>query len=167
MDLLERVLQRERVHHGGEHAHVVGAVAVDPGRLAAAPDVAAADDHRGLHAEVDDLGELPRHERGGLGVDAVPGVGGGEGLAGELQQDPVVLGRRLRRPSSRSLPVTVAYASRLVLRPLLGVSSPSLYRTNRRTATFSPTLADISSRSCWIVLSRPSRTAGPAGPSLK
>jgi uridylate kinase len=52
MDLLQGVLQRQRVHHGGEHAHVVGAVALDAGCLAPPPDVAASDDHRGLHAEI-------------------------------------------------------------------------------------------------------------------
>ena len=72
VDLLQRVLQRQRVHDRGEHAHVVGAVAVDAGRLPAAPDVAAAHHDRGLDAEVDDLGELPGEQRGGVGVDAVP-----------------------------------------------------------------------------------------------
>ena len=48
--LLERVLQRQRIQDGGEHAHVVGGGAVHA--LAAgrqpAPDVAAADDDRDL-----------------------------------------------------------------------------------------------------------------------
>ena len=53
-DRLERVLQRERVDHGGEHAHVVGAGAVHAARRAghAPPDVAAADDDRDLDAEL-------------------------------------------------------------------------------------------------------------------
>ena len=90
VDLLERVLQRQRVHDGGEHAHVVGAVALDVGRLPAAPDVAAAHDDRGLDAEVDDLGQLARDQPGGVGVDAGLGGAGSERLAGELQQDPLV-----------------------------------------------------------------------------
>ena len=59
-ELLEGVLQRERVHHGGEHPHVVGAAAFDPRGLPSPPDVAATDHDRDLDAEIDDFGELPR-----------------------------------------------------------------------------------------------------------
>ena len=50
--LLEEVLQRERVHHGAEHAHVVGAAAVHAAlaELRAAEEVAAADDDGDLDA---------------------------------------------------------------------------------------------------------------------
>ncbi len=83
----------------------------------------------------------------GFGGDAVFGVGGREGLAGELQQDPVVLGpcragsliRSFRSPRRSARPAV----SSTHLTP--GRLSPSLYRTNRRTATFSPSLADASS----------------------
>ena len=50
---LERILQGERVHDGGEHAHVVGGHPVHAGarQARAAEDVAAADDDRDLHAQ--------------------------------------------------------------------------------------------------------------------
>ena len=50
--LLEEVLQRQAVHDGAEHAHVVGAGAVHAAllQLGAAEEVAAADDDRDLDA---------------------------------------------------------------------------------------------------------------------
>ena len=53
--MIERILEGQRVHHGGEHAHVIGRRAVHPlGRTGeAAKNVAAADDDR-------DLGASPR-----------------------------------------------------------------------------------------------------------
>ena len=50
--LLQEVLQRQAVHHGAEHAHVVGAGAVHAAllELGAAEEVAAADDDGDLHA---------------------------------------------------------------------------------------------------------------------
>src|SRR6266511_2723769 len=54
-ELLQRVLERERVHHGREHAHVVGPRPVDAGSVTAPPDVAATDHHGHLHAERRDL----------------------------------------------------------------------------------------------------------------
>ena len=52
--LLERVLQGQAVHHGGEHAHVVGLGTVHPraGALDATPDVAATDDDGDVDVEV-------------------------------------------------------------------------------------------------------------------
>ena len=60
---LERVLQRERVDHGREHAHVIGGRAVHAGLFVnlAAPDVSAADDDRDRDARAADLGDLLRH----------------------------------------------------------------------------------------------------------
>ena len=68
--LLQRVLQRQRVEDGREHAHVVGGRAVHAGRRArhAAVDVARADDDRDLDAAVVDaldlLGDGARRARG-------------------------------------------------------------------------------------------------------
>ena len=49
-DLLERVLQRQRVHHRRQHAHIIGAGPVEAlgGAGQAAEDVAAADDEAEL-----------------------------------------------------------------------------------------------------------------------
>jgi hypothetical protein len=59
--LLEEVLQRERVHDGAEHAHVVGAPAVHAAlaELRAAEEVATADDDGDLDP-VDGRGDLAR-----------------------------------------------------------------------------------------------------------
>ena len=71
-DLLERVLHGERVHHRRQHAHIVGAGAVEAlgGAGEAAEDVAAADDQAELVAarvgRLDLLGEA----RDGVGIDA-------------------------------------------------------------------------------------------------
>ena len=69
---LERVLQRERVDHGGEHAHVVGGDAVHAlGAVGdAAEDVAAPDDRGDLDAQVVDLLDLAREVVGEVAVDA-------------------------------------------------------------------------------------------------
>ena len=57
---LESVLKRERIDHGGEHAHVVGghAVHAGPGEARAAEDVASAEHHGHLHAHLRDLSNL-------------------------------------------------------------------------------------------------------------
>src|SRR5699024_12807382 len=49
--LLEEVLQRQAVHHGAEHAHVIGtgAVHAELGQFGAAEEVAAADDYAHYH----------------------------------------------------------------------------------------------------------------------
>ena len=51
---LERILQRQRVHDGGEHAHVIGRDPVHAGarQPRAAKDVATAEHHRHLHAQL-------------------------------------------------------------------------------------------------------------------
>ena len=66
-DLLQGVLQRQRVHHGGQHAHVVGPRPIDAGSLPSSEDVSSPDDDRGLHAEAYDIGELLRDPARGLG----------------------------------------------------------------------------------------------------
>ena len=91
--LAHRVGQRERVHHGGEHAHVVGGGAVHADRAAghAAEDVAAADHDRDLAPELRHLLDLAHHAHDRGAVDAV-GIVAHQGLAGEFQQDALVRG---------------------------------------------------------------------------
>src|SRR2546423_3936073 len=59
--LLQRVLQDDGVHHGGEHADVVGGGAIHVARALrdAAEDVAAADDYGDLDAQVAHVPDLP------------------------------------------------------------------------------------------------------------
>ena len=89
-DLLERVLQRQRVEDGREHPHVVGGRAVHPRRRAghAAVDVAGADDDRDLDAAVVDLLDLLGDGGHALGIGPVL-QRAHQGLAGELEQDPL------------------------------------------------------------------------------
>src|SRR5687768_1864542 len=90
--------ERDRVDHGGEHAHVVGVRAVHPrGALRdAAKDVAAADHHAHLHAEVDDFLHLHHDPVHRLAIDAV-GIAAHERLPRKLEEDAVVRrgGRRI------------------------------------------------------------------------
>ena len=103
---LERILERERVDHRGEHAHVVGAGAIHASLGAAEPaeDVAAPDDHRDLHAEVrarvgDLVGDALHH--GGVDPEADARIR--ERLAGELQHHSAVLALgHVGPPSSRA-----------------------------------------------------------------
>ena len=89
--MLERVLQRQAVDDGREHAHVVGGGAVHALRAGrqAAEQVAAADDDGGLDAEGLDLGDVLGDLRRHGGVDAELLLAH-EGFTGELQQDPAV-----------------------------------------------------------------------------
>ena len=95
--LLQRVLQRQAVHDGREHAHVVagGAVHAARGGGQAAEDVAATDHDGDLHP-----GRMHfPHLRGDEGADAgsTPYVAVAEQrLAGDLEQDAAVAsGNRL------------------------------------------------------------------------
>ncbi len=93
--LLERVLQRQRVHDGREHAHLVRGHAVHAGarQTRAAKDVAAADHDRDLHAERLDFGDLERHALEHRGIDPVRGLPQ-QRLAGQLHEDPAATGLR-------------------------------------------------------------------------
>ena len=88
---LEGVLEGQAVHDRGQHPDVVAGRAVHPagGRCQAAEDVAATDDDPELHAQAVDLRDLLGDERTELRVDAVLAVAQ-EGLAGQLEQDPLV-----------------------------------------------------------------------------
>jgi hypothetical protein len=91
---LDRVLHRQRVHHRGQHAHVVAGDAIHAGRgkAGAAEDVAAADDYTDLHAGALDLDDLVGQSADDLGVDAVVGLAH-QCFTGELEQDAAVLQR--------------------------------------------------------------------------
>ena len=88
---LERVLERQAVHHRREHADVVAGRPVHARRgcRQAAEDVALAHDDADLHAEAMDLGDLTGDEGAELGVDAVLPLAE-QGLARQLQQDAPV-----------------------------------------------------------------------------
>ena len=64
----ERILQRERVHDRGEHAHVVARDAVHAGarEAGAAEEVAAADDDGDLDAELADRADFDRQALAGI-----------------------------------------------------------------------------------------------------
>jgi hypothetical protein len=98
--VLERTLERERVDHRGQHAHVVGSDAVDETVFrdgAAADDIAAADDDADLGPHRLDVGNLLA-ERGKLReVDATP-VLTGEDFTAELEQDSPEAGTAQKRP---------------------------------------------------------------------
>jgi hypothetical protein len=83
--------QRQRVHHSGKHAHVVGGCAVHAHRTAgdAAEDVAPADHHCHLDARLRDLLHFAHHADDGGPVDAI-GVVTHQRLAGQLEQDAFV-----------------------------------------------------------------------------
>ena len=82
------------VHHGGEHAHVVGGGAIHAPRAArhAAEDVAAADDDGDLHAEIADLGHFLGDAGDHGGIHAVPLIAH-QGFAGQLEEDAGIRGR--------------------------------------------------------------------------
>ena len=93
LEMLEGILQRERVDDGGQHAHVIAGGAVDAGTFALEPakNIAAADDDDHLHAEVAQLGDLARHVGNGLGTDA-EALLTAERLTGEFEQDAFEFG---------------------------------------------------------------------------
>ena len=89
--LLQHVGHGHAVHGGGQHAHVVGAGALDVALAVfhAAPEVAAANDHADLNAHgaafLDDVGHPAHH----LKVQAKVLVSG-QCLAADLQQHPLI-----------------------------------------------------------------------------
>src|SRR5690606_9915612 len=88
--LLDRILHRQRVHHGGQHAHVVAGDAVHAGssESGAAEDVAAADHHADLDAGTLRLNDFVGEPADHLRVDAVIGLAH-QGFTRELEQDAV------------------------------------------------------------------------------
>src|SRR5262245_23649507 len=102
-DLLERVLEGQRVDDGGEHAHVVAGGAVHTARAAreTPEDVAAADDERELAARRVDLAQLPREAPEQRLVDAIARRSR-KRLPAELQENAAITpGARRSRPGLR------------------------------------------------------------------
>ena len=97
--LLERVLEREAVDDRREHPHVVALRAVHPlaRPFEPAEDVAAADDDPALHAERVHVGELGGEAAEDVGGDAEAAGGPAEGLAAQLEDDPLVPEVRVER----------------------------------------------------------------------
>jgi hypothetical protein len=88
--LLQEVLQRKAVHHGAEHAHVVGAGPVHALLLqfGAAEEVAAADDDGHLDTRLRGFGDLPGDALDDVGRHA--DAAAAEDLTGQLEQHPAV-----------------------------------------------------------------------------
>src|SRR4051812_25942976 len=128
LELLERVLELQRVEDDRQHPHVVRGRAVHAlgGARDAAVDVPCPQHDRDLDAAVVDALDLLGDLAQALQVGAVLEVAH-ERLAGQLEQDAPEYGGR-----------PVAH-------------SPTAKRVKRRITTFSPVLADRSPRICSIV----------------
>jgi hypothetical protein len=90
----QRRLQRQRVDHRGQHAHLVAGDPVESrgDQLGAAEDVASADDQANLDPVTHQFGDLAGNAIEDLGFDAAI-TAPGERLTAELQQDaPVAVG---------------------------------------------------------------------------
>jgi hypothetical protein len=98
--LAHGVRQRERVHHRGEHSHVVGGGAVHARRAGrdAAKDVAATDHHAELHPEARHLRHLAHDRLDRLAVDAERVVAH-QGFPGQLEQHALVFGSQCAFPA--------------------------------------------------------------------
>ncbi len=85
--LLEPILERDAVHHGGQHAHVIGRGAVHPtsAPLEAAKDVATADDDADLTSTRVDFGQLLADRFQGLRLDALSSGSNGQHFSRELE----------------------------------------------------------------------------------
>src|SRR5690606_20528463 len=153
--LLQKVLQRQAVHHGAEHAHVVGPVPVHAAllQLGATEEVPAADHDRYLDAAAYHLGDL--HGDGVHHVRVHADRPAAEHLATEFEQHSAIAPRA--RPPSVSAPAASwciwAAARGLGTRhnrysrslPPRRQAWPTSNRTNRLTAT------PAASSSCFTV----------------
>ena len=90
-----RALERERVHHGGEHSHQVASYTGYTffGDVHSAKDITAADDDRDLHTKLPRSKEIGRNAFERRLMDAEP-VGTHESLAGDLRHNAPVDGFR-------------------------------------------------------------------------
>ena len=89
-DLLERHLERQRIHYCRQHAHVIGSCAVEAlgGRSHAPEDVAAADDETEFMSLPLRFGDFPCKAGDRNRIDAKLPLSH-QCLARKLQQDPV------------------------------------------------------------------------------
>jgi hypothetical protein len=89
------VLHGERVHHRGEHAHVIGAGALHALRRAlhAAENVSTADDKTHFGSGVHRVDNFTRHAFAGRLVDAVLALAH-QRFAGDFQQHALIGARR-------------------------------------------------------------------------
>src|SRR5690606_18046271 len=103
--LLDRLLQRHLVHHGGEHADVVGTRTVHAlGRLRyATEDVATADHDRDLDTELRCLGDFGRDHAQDIRVDPVA-LATHQRLARNLEKHALVGGFAWLGHRARTLP---------------------------------------------------------------
>jgi hypothetical protein len=97
--LLQRVLQRQRVQNRREHPHVVSCGPIHPRRypLHPAVDVPGADDDRDLYALIVHCAHLPGDGNHAIGVGAVGKVPH-QRLSRELKKDAFESGLRHPRP---------------------------------------------------------------------
>src|SRR5487761_737712 len=136
-DPLERILQRQRVDHRRQHAHVVAGGAIDA-KLAgshATKDVAAADDERDLDAHLVDALHLAGDGLDDREVNAVV-PRAAECLAAQLEQHAVVLRRTVPH---------LAHSQ-------CAQASLTLNLENLRTTMFSCSLEMFSAISSWTVV---------------
>ena len=89
--LVHRIGQRQRIHDGCQHAHVVRRRAIHPDRTTGHPteDVAAADDHRHLDTHVHNFCDFFHHPYDGCPVDSELVIAH-QRLTRQLEQDSLV-----------------------------------------------------------------------------
>ena len=70
-ELFQRILQRQRIDDRGQHAHVIARGALDAALAAgqSAKNIAAADDHHHLHAQLPHFADLLRHAMNRFGAN--------------------------------------------------------------------------------------------------
>jgi uncharacterized protein (UPF0261 family) len=89
---LQRILERERIHHSGEHAHVVGGRSFHAGGAGgeAAENIAAANDNGNLDIQGHDVGDFLRQAFENRGLNTVALLTG-QHLPADFQKEaPVV-----------------------------------------------------------------------------
>ena len=126
VDVLQRVLERERVDHGRQHAHVVRGGAIHAFRAGreTAEEIAAADDDGRLDAELLDFSDLFRNLGRDGGIDPER-LFPHERLARQLEEDAAVNG--------------IGHVSRII--PVAARDSLLAVRNRKRVANGEPRTA--------------------------